>query len=644
MPTCQGCTDSTSPISLTGTWFPGSPCITSSDCGGSNVNAACVIYNGLALPCSGIENLDDLETIIEKLDQAVCAITGDFTSYNMNCLPDWWGEPITSEEDFVDAITLYACELSDTVTTFIDTTYVEDIAEIMTLIEGMTDPSITCASADVTEEDTLTEILEKYCSKFASLDEELDVSTVTFDECFTVVGDVTTVTQALQTLADQICALYESINEGGILPTFSNYGTCIGGTSEDTLVETIDLIITRLCQAPIVDLDEIVWGCFGTQPEDFQEFIQSTVDYLNSLNGYKYTFNPDDFDLEAVDPMDECAGQMVSLATPADIDRFVAVNADDDDPGTLIDKLVSAGSISFDDSTDTELSLDITDGDYTDITVSDDGLTWEVNESAITFAKFQDVNTGVILGRSTASTGVVEEITIGTGLELAGGVLSSLLEGRTLIGITQFTSSGTWTKPDGCTSAVVLVAGAGGGGGGAEGTAAESAAAGGGGGGAHAMCFLDGILGTTEIVTIGAGGAGGSAGNNNGSAGGNTSFGGLMIMGGGSGGTGMASGTSIAAVEGGSGGIVLGVIGTLMYYSVGDFGGPGVRMAAQVSMSGAGGASAFGAGNGPRVSHASVPAVNALGAGGNGAICVNNNTDVAGGNGAPGKIIVYEYS
>src|SRR6187551_330689 len=97
----SNCSDG--PISLSGCWFPGSPCITSNDCGGTNYNAACGIYNGLALPCSGIENLDDLETVIEKLDQAICAITGDFSSYNMNCLPDWWGEPITTEEDFIDA-------------------------------------------------------------------------------------------------------------------------------------------------------------------------------------------------------------------------------------------------------------------------------------------------------------------------------------------------------------------------------------------------------------------------------------------------------------------------------------------------------------------------------------------------------------
>jgi hypothetical protein len=37
--------------------------------------------------------------------------------------------------------------------------------------------------------------------------------------------------------------------------------------------------------------------------------------------------------------------------------------------------------------------------------------------------------TGKLLGRSTASTGVVEELTVGTGLSLSGGTLTSTATG-----------------------------------------------------------------------------------------------------------------------------------------------------------------------------------------------------------------------
>ena len=48
-----------------------------------------------------------------------------------------------------------------------------------------------------------------------------------------------------------------------------------------------------------------------------------------------------------------------------------------------------------------------------------------IANSAVTFAKIQNINTNKLLGRSTASAGVVEELSIGSGLSLTSGVLSA---------------------------------------------------------------------------------------------------------------------------------------------------------------------------------------------------------------------------
>lgn len=50
------------------------------------------------------------------------------------------------------------------------------------------------------------------------------------------------------------------------------------------------------------------------------------------------------------------------------------------------------------------------DGDKGDITISNSGLDWAINTDAVTFAKMQNISTDSLLGRSTASTGNVEEI------------------------------------------------------------------------------------------------------------------------------------------------------------------------------------------------------------------------------------------
>ncbi|RTL03494.1 hypothetical protein EKK58_12910 [Candidatus Dependentiae bacterium] len=73
----------------------------------------------------------------------------------------------------------------------------------------------------------------------------------------------------------------------------------------------------------------------------------------------------------------------------------------------------------------------VSDGDKGDITVSGSGATWTIDNDVVTFAKMQNITTDRLLGRDTAASGDIEEITVGGGIEFTatGGIQTSAFTG-----------------------------------------------------------------------------------------------------------------------------------------------------------------------------------------------------------------------
>lgn len=67
----------------------------------------------------------------------------------------------------------------------------------------------------------------------------------------------------------------------------------------------------------------------------------------------------------------------------------------------------------------------VVDGNRGDITVASGGLSWTINNNAVALGDIQQITTQRLLGRSTAGTGNVEQIALGSGLSLVGGILSA---------------------------------------------------------------------------------------------------------------------------------------------------------------------------------------------------------------------------
>jgi Repeat of unknown function (DUF5907) len=68
----------------------------------------------------------------------------------------------------------------------------------------------------------------------------------------------------------------------------------------------------------------------------------------------------------------------------------------------------------------------IPDGDKGDITVSSGATVWTIDQKAVSYDKFQDIPSGVLLGRGAAGSGVMAPVTLGANLSLSAlNVLSA---------------------------------------------------------------------------------------------------------------------------------------------------------------------------------------------------------------------------
>lgn len=423
---CTNCSQSTTQV----TGFIPADCTSTNSCA---LDAGCVIYTGPALECSGIATNDDLNTILEKIDPLLCAATGDYSSYNTFCLA-----PISTQQQFVESISEFVCDLRDEYDTFVGTTFPAYQATIDGRLDAVEVPGITCVSAGVTSGMTLVQVLNAYCTKFGSIDTAMNVSTADWNSCYTVNPVPTTVIGGFNTLIAQICLLKSQVDAGAVLPTFNNVGSCLPAplTANDTLADTVNKIKTRLCQTGTIDTTTLSWGCVtppsGTQ--NLQDTLQNILTRVTAISQALPTAWSGDFDVTNVDNGNLCLGKNVALAPLIVTDRFVATTSTDLSPGVLEDKMIPGTNVTFDFVTspgfmivnstggsgtgDHKVMVDITDAspDYLGAKISSGGATNGIQILPSVDTTNEVVNLNVSVNAVTLFLSLLDALQTDTGL------------------------------------------------------------------------------------------------------------------------------------------------------------------------------------------------------------------------------------
>ena len=221
-----------------------------------------------------------------------------------------------------------------------------------------------------------------------------------------VAGTIVVVANAVTRFYYNVTAIADSGSYRSFTVTYLGYR---GSVAAWTNGETIVLSIVQTSASVIALIDGAIGTAWKTDPA---------------------TLTPDDLDDTSTANKFITAAELVKLAgieTGATADQLAA---DVPTAGSFTNFTPSSANVQAAlAAIDTEIGVlsgnAVGDGDKGDITVTTGGTVWTIDPQAVTYAKIQNVTAQRLLGRSSSTAGTIEEIQIGGGLSLAGGVLQN---------------------------------------------------------------------------------------------------------------------------------------------------------------------------------------------------------------------------
>lgn len=342
------------------------------------MDASQVFYTGPALSNIGVDQNDDLDTILNAIDEKFGESTSnpDYTSWSMYGITQINGSSHpTTLRNFSEGIAKIVTDNAGVVTTFIGTTYVNDQEVITDAINAIKAPELTYTPFGITDADLIANVWTKLFSGIDDVLAALDPSAGAWDDIGLTGGDIPdTLLGGFNALIEVVSDLQSTVDDLDALPTFDNTGSCLptpGAT--DTLVSTIGKIKTVLCAKPDFNVGDLEYGCgISSSNDNLQEVVQAILNAHDSFVRTAIVSASSEFSISAVDG-DPCNGMKIILKADAAPRKTVAATASSTTMGSLYEVI---------ESSDGSLEIDNTDPEKLDIKVNVDALS-DINDRKI---------------------------------------------------------------------------------------------------------------------------------------------------------------------------------------------------------------------------------------------------------------------
>lgn len=297
-------------------------CANTTGCVSTNY-AKCIYYSGTGITCSStniVSNGDTVDEALEALGQAICGLTPadlDWASFDYDC---YASENWATAQEFAEGITAKLCAI-------------DSGGGLLPATTSIPASATTAVAALTPGTSTLEETYEAVFTDLKDFKTFNTTGSVT-QGCFTTAYSATSLRGAIQWVRNNVCTIKTALEAtdtalDGRLTDIEDYvgssnlidnTDCLGGTSTDTLSDTIGYIKTLICShdtsisaLPNFSALSLGWNtCVGMYPAygNTASLTTHLTRLLNEISKRTITFDSGDFTVSS-----GSCGTTVALAT-----------------------------------------------------------------------------------------------------------------------------------------------------------------------------------------------------------------------------------------------------------------------------------------------------------------------------------------